>query len=425
MPTLRVSLMLLFLLVACLVTPASHAQTYSYTLLHTFIGADGAVPAVNLTLDSADNIYGAANSGGGSSECGTIFKIDKTGAFSVLYSFTGGADGCNPEGGLLRYGGNIYGVAAGGGDGCPGGCGTIFQLNKKGILTPLYSFTGGTDGADPGFGLVRDPAGNFYGVTSQGGYLACDNGQGCGTVFQLDTSNQLNVLYRFTGGPDGAIPFGELSRDAAGNLYGNTEFGGDSNCVLFAESLAGCGTVFKLDSSSNLTVLHPFSGGADGAYPSGVIRAGSNLYGTTQYGGGSCFQGTVTGCGVVFKIDGKHNLSVLHNFTGGADGAESDGGGDLVVGFGLTRDKAGNLYGATVLGGDLTCATGSGYGCGTVFMLDSDDNLAALYDFTGGTDGTPSSYGTDLVRDKAGNLYGVTYPFGDLNNMGTVFKVAP
>jgi uncharacterized repeat protein (TIGR03803 family) len=106
-------------------------------------------------------------------------------------------------------------------------------LNSTNAVTVLYSFTGGSDGYGPNFStLVRDPAGNLYGTTSYGG------DPGAGTVFKLDTKGKETVLYNFTGGTDGSVPFSGLLRDTAGNLYGLTFEGGDPTC--------NCGTVFEL-----------------------------------------------------------------------------------------------------------------------------------------------------------------------------------
>src|SRR5208337_5516334 len=105
----------------------------------------------------------------------------------------------------------------------------------------LYTFTGSPDGEAPYAGLVRDAQGNLYGTTSQGGDPACTNG--CGTVFKVDTTGKETVLYSFTGGADGAIPYAGLARDAPGNLYGTAQRGGDLACT---GPTNGCGTVFKL-----------------------------------------------------------------------------------------------------------------------------------------------------------------------------------
>jgi uncharacterized repeat protein (TIGR03803 family) len=145
--------------------------------------------------------------------------------------------------------------------------------------------------------VIRDSAGNLYGTTANGGDLHCNlNGSpGCGVVFKLDTAGKLTVLHTFTGKADGGIPSADLIQDAAGNLYGATGFGGnDHDCQG-----QGCGVVFKLDKAGKETVLHTFTGGPDGGGPSGVVQdAAGSLYGAAAIGGACQDQG----CGVVFKI---------------------------------------------------------------------------------------------------------------------------
>jgi uncharacterized repeat protein (TIGR03803 family) len=123
--------------------------------------------------------------------------------------------------------------------------------------------------------LVRDAADNLYGTTDIGGDLACRGGLGCGVVFELNTANQEFVLHSFNGA-DGELPK-SLIGDASGNLYGTT----------FAGGVSGVGTVFKLDTTDKETVLHSFTGGADGKFPYAVLvrDAAGNLYGTTAFGG--------------------------------------------------------------------------------------------------------------------------------------------
>src|SRR5581483_6615984 len=162
---------------------------------------------------------------------------------SVLHTFAGSSEGGAPYAGLLSdRAGNLYGTTMQYGDApCAypfGGCGTVFELVavQEGGITQwtfevLYTFRGGTDGADPASTLVFDSSGNLYGTTTAGG-TGC-GGLGCGTVFELARSGSEwyeNVLYRFTGGPDGRDPVGSLTLDPRGNLYGTTAFGGDNNC---------------------------------------------------------------------------------------------------------------------------------------------------------------------------------------------------
>jgi uncharacterized repeat protein (TIGR03803 family) len=119
------------------------------------------------------------------------------------------------------------------------------QQEQAPIFTVLHTFIGLSSGAFPAAGLGRDNAGNLYGTTEEGGDLSCGSGSGfgCGVVFKLDTSGRETVLHRFTGGADGGYPAAGLVRDAAGNLYGTTVYGGDLACY----SGMGCGVVFKLN----------------------------------------------------------------------------------------------------------------------------------------------------------------------------------
>jgi len=167
--TLGVSL----LLFAALAPPAG-AQSFS--VLYNFLGApnDGAVPFSSLTADSSGNLYGTTESGGPYG-AGTVFELPATGGEIVLYSFTGGVDGDIPTEGLVRdESGNFYGTTLWGGNTagiCPrsaAGCGVVFKLTPDGQETVLYNFTGGADGAYPSGSLIRDAAGNLYGTTGEG-----------------------------------------------------------------------------------------------------------------------------------------------------------------------------------------------------------------------------------------------------------------
>jgi uncharacterized repeat protein (TIGR03803 family) len=257
------------------------------TVLHNFKGeADGGYPQSPLVEDENGNLYGTTYSYGGLSAAGTIFKISDTGKFSVLYTFTGGADGNRPAAGLIQDSeGNFYGTTAGGG--AHDNQGTVFKLSGTGEQSVLYSFKGGSDGEGPVAPLIRDESGNVYGTTEYGGVLV---GQySCGTVFKVTAAGKETVLHRFTGYGDGCHPSVALVRDAEGNLYGTTS-----------------ATIFKISPSGEETVLYSFTGGADGEPPvSGLIQdAKGSLYGTTQYGG-SAPCGAVSdnsGCGVVFKL---------------------------------------------------------------------------------------------------------------------------
>jgi uncharacterized repeat protein (TIGR03803 family) len=345
--------------------------------------------------------------------------------YSVIHSFSGGGDGATPAAGLTLNGGILYGTAAGGGgvigrrcDPRNAGCGVVYQMKQHGtawVLSPLYAFTGFNDGLQPEAPVVFGPGGLLYGSTRFGGNIGvqqCDFG-GCGVVFTLHpppTSCHAalcewieNPIYQFPAIADGSDPFGPLTFDSAGNMYGTTAYGGTCN------NNDGCGTVFQLTRSGSgwtKTILHNFGQGTDGVWPfSGVIIDSlGNLYGTTINGGvnsrGTVFELTPSGSG--------WNYSVIYNFQDGAGGFQPYGG--------LIMDAAGNLYGATSDGG-----TGGG---GTVYELSPSGGgwtFSVIASLSG--QGASGPYGS-LTFDSAGNLYGTTQNDGAFR-FGNVFKLTP
>jgi uncharacterized repeat protein (TIGR03803 family) len=323
-------------------------------------------------------------------------KVLAAASFTSLYSFAGQPDGNNPLAGvILDSAGNLYGTTQTGG---ASNLGTVFKLSKAGKESVLYSFVSTFAGAFPEAGLIRDSSGNLYGIAGEG----VDIG---GTVFELNSHDIETSLYSFTGGADGSDPSGSLLRDSAGNLYGTAAYGGNLECN------GGCGTVFKIDSSGNETVLYSFNGGSDGAYPMGGLVADSagNLYGTTNLGGGStnCVQNNGTiGCGTVFRLTPGGVETVLYSFTG------ANGDGALPT-AGVILDATGNLYGTTLSGG-------VNYN-GTVFKVSSTGVETVLYAFLDNPDGSEPLGG--LVRDSSGNLYGTTF-YGGKNYYGTVYELS-
>jgi hypothetical protein len=360
--------------------PPGQAQTF--TLLHTFSGApDGAYPEAGFVQDAAGNLYGTTQLGGSTAGvcvnisgfnningCGTIFKIDTTGAESVLYRFTGGTDGEFPASGLVIDGaGNLYGTTSA----------AVFKLDTRGKFSTLHS---------PGAyaGLVMDAAGILYGSSADG-------------IFSLDaSSNKYTVL---APGVGSSAP---LALDATGNLYGTT---GSASCKT------PCGTVFKLDTTKTYSTLYTFpQGPTDGFDPvSGVIvDSVGNLYGTTLSGGApNCTggQNNPVGCGTVFKLSPSNIESVF-----------SLQGGDY-PNVGLVQDAAGNLYGS---------AEWSGPTAGTpavLFKMTPSGADTVLFTLTGG--GLDRSYPTgSLALDASGNLSGTTQ-YGGSVGAGTAFKLNP
>ncbi len=419
---------------ALLVSPSAPAQTY--TILHTFTGPDGASPGGPLIRDAAGNLYGSTYYGGngnlcgGTVGCGTVFKLSPSGVETLLYTFSGGADGAFPRGLFRDAAGNLYGLASQGGNlslcnllGFPPGCGVIFKLSPpatvcRSVMCPwsetvLHTFTG-PDGEFPIGSLIQDSAGNFYGVTVGGG--SGDGEYYNGTVFELNSAGQETVLLNFESGQSGGdTPLSGVVQDSAGMLYGTTHYGGTG----------GYGVVYKLNPTSGQeTVLYSFRGVEDGAYPNGplVFDQAANIYGSTEWGG--FFQGDgqdcYAGCGVIYKLDANGDENVLYTFTGGADGwwpSEE-----------LTRDSAGNLYGITFAGGNEQAGGCNPGGCGTVFKLDTNGNKTVLHAFDS-TDGADP--GAGLIQDAAGNLYGTTSAGGGDGNSpiiggcGVVFKITP
>jgi uncharacterized repeat protein (TIGR03803 family) len=236
--------------------------------VYSFSGPDGANPYSGLTLDADGDMFGTTVNGGPAGH-GTVFEIPSGGAFRILHSFLGPSDGANPYGPLLRDGsGNLYGTTFAGGS---SGDGTVFEISG-GTFSMLHSFTG-ADGAKPTARLVMDDAGNLFGTTYAGG--ANDDG----TIFGIGASGgALTTLYSFTGGTDGSHPYAGLVFDGAGNLFG-TAYGGGAH---------GHGTVFEIPSDGTVPeTLYAFTGGADGAAPYGPIFVSANglLFGTATAGG--------------------------------------------------------------------------------------------------------------------------------------------
>jgi uncharacterized repeat protein (TIGR03803 family) len=251
------------------------------TVLYPFgvaAGGDGQSPYGSLAFDGSGNLYGTTSQGGANSS-GAVFKITFTGssvAESVIYSFGfAPGDGQSPIGGLLiDSGGTIYGTTSVGGGGSTGS-GTVFKISAGGTYSDLYVFgSNAGDGLSPYGNLVMDSAGNLYGTTYSGG------ANNLGTVFQVTPAGVLTVLYSFTGGTDGQQPYAGLVADSGGNLYGTTSFGGNNNAgSLFRITMAGAFT--------NLYTFNGSTGSVDGQQSQGglVIDSAGNIYGTTTAGG--------------------------------------------------------------------------------------------------------------------------------------------
>jgi uncharacterized repeat protein (TIGR03803 family) len=304
-------------------------KAWAETTLYAFAGGnDGAVPYANLVMDTAGALYGTTYAGGASGN-GIAFKLTppttKKGAWTetLLHSFTGGNDGSEPAAPLiLDTAGNVYGTTTGGGTGVVG---TVFELSptknadKPWKETVLYNFTGNADGGEPIGGLLGGPNGVLYGTSSA--YGTNNNGN----IYQLTPPANgkgtwtETVLYSFTGGADGDRPLASLISDASGTLYGTTAgFSNDYGTVFSLTPPSGSG-------SWSLSTLYTVTGSAGftGNGPNQALSMDSTgaLYGTTFADGETAF-------GEVFKLTppaeaGKHWKSkILYAFTGGADSGE-------------------------------------------------------------------------------------------------------
>ena len=269
-------------------------------------------------------------------------------------------------------------------------------------------------------------------------------------------AQMFEVLYSFQGSPDASQPLGPLVRDAVGNLFSTSIGGGtfgqgtvfklsatgkesvlysfcielycheggnpssplirDSKGNFYGTASGGTfnyGFVFEAYPNGGMTVLYNFTGGADGGGPGGrlLLDDEGSLYGTTSEGGAfRCGYYRNEGCGVVYRLSKTGDETVLYNFTSSNDWPGPTGG--------LVRDSKGNLYG-------MTSARGT-YGYGTVFRLDPNGEMKVLHNFAGGGDGI-GPIGS-LLRDSKGNLYGETVGGGTVgpcqqNVCGVVFKL--
>jgi uncharacterized repeat protein (TIGR03803 family) len=375
-----------------------------FKILHTVPGGLFS----GLTFDAKGNLYGVTGAGGNDNR-GTIFELtpgSQGWTLTTLHSFNG-QDGGSPNGGLIfDAAGNLFGTAFGGGT----GGGTAFEMTPGSggwTFSVLYEFClqyHCPDGGDPS-AVIMDGLGNLYGTALAGGSY------GDGIVFELmpgSSSWDETILHSFDGS-DGYFPYAALTFDKAGDLYGTTFYGG----------AYGVGSAFVLKHVSGggwkERVLYSFCSAGfplcdDGLRPyAGVVLDGrGNLYGTTTQGGGNTCGETT--CGTIFKLapthDGHWRHTVLYAFPNPGNGSFPTGG--------VTIDKAGNLYGATVAGGIGGCSGG----CGVVYKLAPSANgkwtYTVLHKFDG-SDGAQPLGG--LIFDNKGNLYGTAY--------SVVFEITP
>ncbi|HLY07023.1 MAG TPA: choice-of-anchor tandem repeat GloVer-containing protein [Rhizomicrobium sp.] len=394
---------------------------------------DGAYPTSEL-VNANGILYGTTPEGGTprcSGGCGTVFSLDpKTGVFTTLYSFcrqADCADGADPMSSIEYSAGKLYGTTIDGGSGhCPSGCGTLYAIDPAtGSEKIVYAFQGGSDGANP-YAQPIVVSGKLYGTTAAGGESHV------GTIFSLDRKTGTEtVLYSFRyDGEDGNTPESPLTY-LGQTFYGTTYDGGGSEA----------GTLFSFEPVSGVEkVLHAFNGD-DGALPDRLSHAYGELYGTTAQGGDH-------EAGTVFTFVPKHGPeTILYSFCAVGDRANrhSRNCADGYEPSGKLRNLEGVIYGTTVGGGEITCASGKGncgtgfppkiagvshcherniyHGCGTVFSVDPSTGAeTVLYSFGSQPGDGLFPYG-GLVSVN-GTFYGTTRA-GGANGKGTVFAVTP
>jgi hypothetical protein len=405
------------------------------TVLYAFQNpVTGANPISSLVADAKGNLYGTTASGGNvraggycNMGCGTVFELSPpvppgtTWTETVLHNLAGEPnDGCNPHSGpIFDSAGNLYGTtfSCGSGD----NTGTVYELSPPqqpgGAWTETVLFNFPNDksyeGGTPAGGLVIDPKGNLYGVTTYGAPTGLN-----GVIYQLAPPKAQGgtwtqtILYSFQ--PNAYLPLSGLVADKKGNLYGTTQYGGTGACQDM--NILGCGTVYRLSPPEQrggswvFDVLYSFvnQGDGQGYYPVASLAIDSKgaLYGTTENG--------VNCTGNVFQLvppqqpDGNWTENILYAFGKPPEGADP--------GAGVVLDNAGKVYGTTQEGGAY-CIDG---GCGTVFELTPPSESGGawkekLYSFDGDDGSLPSAN----LMILGGKIYGTTVYGGGNPNDGT------
>jgi len=346
---------------------ATLANAQTYTVLYNFGGnpGDPVFPEMDAIAQGRDgNMYSSAH--GGTTGRGVVFRITPTGTLTPLHTFNA-TDGAGPVGGLsLATDGRFYGTTEYGGVNGINSPGTVFKITADGVLSTLHFFSGGTDGANPTANPVQGMDGNLYGTTMLGG---ASQGAGYGTVYKTASTSTYSKLHGFA--PLGQ-PMAPLVQGTDGKFYGVSQ-----------------NLIFTITESGEFQKLFDFNlNSQKGLLPNGPLVEGSdgNFYGTTYKGG------TGNG-GVVFKITPSGQLTVIHNFVGGADGLFPLGG--------LVQATDGNFYGTT---------SGVNFGCGTIFRVSIAGNITTLHFFGGVVGGMNDGCNpiVTLLQHTNGLLYGDT-----------------
>ena len=283
----------------------------NYSIVHSFgsVANDGESPYGDLIVDANDNLYGATFNGGDIG-AGNIYKISADGTYTSLVSLGDFNNGAlvvsSVNGRLIRTSnGDLYGISTYGGPSSASAQNGVVFKYSNGVMTALHSFTEDSDGNGPTGAIVMDSTGNLYGTTYGGG----DNNEGI--VYKIASDGTETILHSFAGdSTDGGFPYGGLTIDASGNLYGSTIFGGPNNS----------GSIFKITAAGVYSTV-AFLNSADGSYPLGtlVLDANQNLIGTAYLGGNAT--------GTVFSVSPTGTVSLVYAFgTLNSEGALPVGG---------------------------------------------------------------------------------------------------
>jgi uncharacterized repeat protein (TIGR03803 family) len=418
-------------------------------------GPDGGKPTGGVAFDRFGNMFGTT-SGGGQHGCGTVWEVTTSGVYRDLHDFGGtvinadgssGPDGANPNAGVaFDRAGNMYGTAADGGPfevvatngNVSWTMGMVWEITASGEYRDLYDFFGPTAGPgsptyDPNAGVTVDGNGNLYGTTLGGGGIVWEI-TASGTFLDLHDFGKTIVNANGMSGPDGIWPYGGVTVDKAGNLYGTAAQG----------SWSGAGMVWEITNAGKYLDLHDFGGeitsadgtnSLDGAYPQAGVTfdPAGNMYGTASSGGQNAKYSRNNSGGIVWEITASGTYRDLHDFGGTAMTTGQWPVDGYIPLSGVTFDSAGNMFGTASWGGGNLNTTLSELDFGMVWELTTSGTYRDLHDFGGtvkiangtmGMDGYSPQSGVTL--DSAGNIYGTAHCGGPTGlNGGMVWCLGP
>jgi len=366
------------------------AQTATESVLYS-MPSTLTSPASTLIQAWDGNLYGTV-AGNFFTTFGGVFQLGLDGTASTLYSFSGGTDGAMPMYGVIQgIDGNLYGVTYG--NVLAGSAGTIFRVSPSDkSFVNLSTFTGLNGEFYGSGGMVADASGNLYGATLYSAQYETDDIHEA--VFKIDSSGAFSTFAELPS-TSGSYSTAPLIQGSDGNFYGTTQLDGAS----------GIGTAIQITPTGTVNVLHTFAGTGDGGQPGGALVEGpdGNLYGTTD--GDATLTAENGANGTFFRITPAGVLTTLHIFNGTTDGAYPNG---------IYLASDGNFYGTTMSGG-----TNSN---GVFYRIGSSGDLTVLYNF-GASAGDAQSAQAGVIQASDGNIYGTSVSGGE-NSNGAVFKIA-